>query len=126
MSVTATIVRSCKIDSESYQTGTETVTGDVAQIISDTIANAAGVTTAVLPFEFAKLKALFLLADEDLDVTFLDGASNVSFNLTADTPTVWTDADGLACPFGADVTGANATNASGNNCTFTARILTTA
>lgn len=125
--VTATIVQSCRIDSETYLSGQDAVLGDNAQVINQDFAIGSTDALAILGFDKDNLAAIYLLADEDITVTFTLGTGTLAVDLKADIPWVWTKTyagEGLANPFGYDVVsaavsgGAAATNIKG-------RILTT-
>ena len=129
MSVTSYLVTNCRVENENYITGSKTITGDTAQIVSDTIpANTTNAVTSVLPFAYNKCELIYMSSDMDLTVLIANAGGNTTVNLTADEPFCWANDTGIDNPFGANnVTGVTATNANLTvNAVLTARILTVA
>lgn len=123
MSVTHTVVTNCRINSESYLTGSIDLTVDSSEITSDTIAaNAVANSVSIAPFQFAKLRGIYLQADGNISVTFRDGASNVTVALIEDQPMEWHYGGLTANPFSANVASVDATETLGANVVITARI----
>jgi hypothetical protein len=124
MSVTHTVVTNCRVNAENYLTGSQELTVDSSELTSDTVnANAVANTVSIAPFQFAKLRGIFLLADGNVSVTFRDGASNVTCNLVADEPMEWHYGNNLAAnPFTANVASVDATETLGANVLLQARI----
>lgn len=88
----ATLVHSCKINSESYLSGSEVVDGGEAQMIDVTLDTIAA-HTIVASFDHAKVQAVYLLADKDCtSVVFTGTTGPVEVPLTAGVPFSWSRA----------------------------------
>jgi hypothetical protein len=135
--VTATMADSVRINSETYVTGTEVLLGDSSQTVEQAfLAAASSEAVAIAAITLSKLKAIYIISDEDLTLVFTMNSGVKTIALLADVPFRWSDAYATPypCPFKVnDAAGAAtgivscaASNSSGETATLTIRTLQTA
>jgi len=122
--LTADIVKNTRINTETYITGTTSLTYDAAILEQQSIADGATVAAvANVDFAVAKLQFLYMISTEDITLTFTTGSTTKVVALTADVPWQWDNAyvASIPCPFDYDVTACTAANASGAAAVLTIR-----
>lgn len=112
--LTADITKNTRINTETYVTGTTSLTYDAAILAQVSIS--AGATVQVIPnmdFLVAKLQFLYMICTEDVTLTFTTGTTTVVIALEADVPWQWDNSysASLPCPFTYDATTCLAANA---------------
>ena len=122
MSVVLTVVRNVRLDSEQYVTSSVDYDGESGEKVS-AIIPALSIDHAVVfgGFDPASLKAIWFTADVACTIGFVSGTGVVDVTLAAGGVLLWTDTDGVACPFDEVITSLTVTCTL--LCTITGRLV---
>jgi hypothetical protein len=102
--VTCTISRSCKVNSETYITGTESIIGGVAQVVDVTLGT-VGAHDVSVDFDHSKVQAVFIQTDLALTSIVFTGTTGPVTTPAIAAGGVWEWSVGNAAdPFGASCT----------------------
>ena len=114
--VLATLVENAKINNETYVTGSKELDYDSAILVKQEIRGAATVEAVAVPaFDKDKLTFLYMIADQDITLTFTLGTGTLVVPLEAGRPWKWDNvyATTILNPFLYDNVSCTAANASG-------------